>query len=45
VQGGVKIDEEKITDPFAEVEIRNDMVLQIGKRRFFKIKKKFWLKI
>ncbi|MDI3473133.1 MAG: tyrosyl-tRNA synthetase [Thermotogaceae bacterium] len=41
VQGGVKIDEEKITDPFVEVEIRNDMVLQIGKRRFFKIKKNF----
>ena len=40
-QGGVRINGEKIIDPFAELEIKNGMVLQVGKRRFFKIKKKF----
>ncbi|MCD6545673.1 MAG: tyrosine--tRNA ligase [Thermotogae bacterium] len=40
-QGGVRINGEKIIDPFAELEIKNEMVLQVGKRRFFKIKKKF----
>lgn len=38
-QGGVKLDDKKITDWKKEIEINNDAVLQIGKRRFFRIKK------
>lgn len=38
-QGGVEVDSEKITDPSAEIEIRDAMVIKAGKRNFVKIKK------
>lgn len=37
-QGGVRIDDEVIKDPSKRIEPQDGMVLQIGKRRFFKIK-------
>lgn len=37
-QGGVRINDEVITDPSVRIETEDGMVLQIGKRRFFKIK-------
>lgn len=40
LQGGVKIDDQIITDPDAKIEIKSDMVLKVGKRRFAKIKLK-----
>ena len=33
-QGGVKVNDEKITDPNAEITPGNGMVLQVGKRKF-----------
>ncbi len=38
-QGGVEISGEKITDPYKTIEIKDDIVIQVGKRRFVKIKK------
>ncbi len=38
VQGAVKIDEEKIIDPNAVLGIHKGMLVQVGKRRFIKIK-------
>jgi tyrosyl-tRNA synthetase len=39
VQGGaVTIDEQKITDPNAQVEVKDGMVVQVGKRRVAKLK-------
>jgi tyrosyl-tRNA synthetase len=35
--GGVTIDEQKITDVSAQIEIRGQMVLQVGKRRVAKV--------
>jgi tyrosyl-tRNA synthetase len=37
-QGGVKIDGVVKTDPQEMIEIKNDAILQIGKRKFFKLK-------
>ncbi len=37
-QGGVRIDEAKITDPTASVAITKGTLVQVGKRNFFKIK-------
>lgn len=37
-QGGVKIKDEKITDPSQEITPANGMVVQVGKRKFVKIK-------
>jgi tyrosyl-tRNA synthetase len=37
-QGGVKIDEVKISDPKAEIGIIAGMIIQVGKRKFYKIK-------
>lgn len=37
-QGGVKIDNAKITDPKAEIAINKGMVIQVGKRKVYKIK-------
>ena len=37
-QGAVKIDDEKITDPFIMIEPGNENILKVGKRRFLKIK-------
>ena len=38
-QGAVTIDEERISDENAKIEIRDGMVIQVGKRRFLKIRK------
>lgn len=38
-QGGVEIDNEKMTDPFKSIEIKNDMIIKVGKRKFVKIQK------
>ncbi|MEC1444621.1 tyrosine--tRNA ligase [Bacillus subtilis] len=35
--GGVRIDGEKITDVHAEAEIRENMIIQVGKRKFLKL--------
>lgn len=37
-QGGVKIDEAKITDPKAVIGIKKGMVVQVGKKRYFRVK-------
>ena len=37
-QGAVKIDDEKISDPFITIEPGNESILKVGKRRFLKIK-------
>ncbi len=36
--GGVMIDERKVTDPNAQIEIKDGMIVQIGKRRMAKLK-------
>lgn len=38
VQGGVKIDGAKITDPSVEIAVHDGMIVQVGKHRFYKIK-------
>lgn len=38
-QGGVEIEGEKITDPLKIIQIKDEMIIQVGKRRFVKIKK------
>ncbi|MGO4888735.1 tyrosine--tRNA ligase [Anaerobacillus sp. MEB173] len=35
--GGVKINEEKVTDIQQQVNIKNEMIIQVGKRKFVKI--------
>lgn len=35
--GGVRIDGEKITDVHAKAEIRENMIIQVGKRKFLKL--------
>jgi len=37
-QGGVKIDEAKITDVKAEIGTRSGMIVRVGKRKFVRIK-------
>ncbi|KAF2955631.1 tyrosine--tRNA ligase [Marinitoga sp. 38H-ov] len=37
-QGAVKLNDEKINDPFQLLVINGDEILRIGKRRFFKLK-------
>lgn len=37
-QGGVEINGSKIADPNSEIEVKNDMVIKVGKHRFVKIK-------
>ncbi len=37
-QGGVKINGEKISNINAEVEVKNEILLQVGKRKFLKVK-------
>ena len=37
-QGAVKIDDEKISDPFIMIEAGHESILKVGKRRFLKIK-------
>lgn len=36
-QGGVEIDGQTITDPQQNVELKNDMIVKVGKRRFLKV--------
>ncbi len=36
--GGVVIDEQKVTDPNAQIEVKDGMVVQVGKRRMAKLK-------
>lgn len=38
-QGGVKIDSEKVTDEKFQVDLSSEHIIQIGKRKFAKIKK------
>lgn len=38
-QGAVKIDDEKIDDPDAEVELVDGMIIKVGKRKFIRIRK------
>jgi len=37
-QGGVSVDGEKVSDPFAEVVIDGEKTLKVGKRKFAKVK-------
>ncbi len=37
-QGGVKIGGEKVSDTNAEIQLKDEILLQVGKRRFLKIK-------
>jgi tyrosyl-tRNA synthetase len=37
-QGGVKVDEAKITDPKTVIGVRKGMIIQAGKRKFYRIK-------
>jgi tyrosyl-tRNA synthetase len=39
-QGGVSVDGQKIADPNAEITPRDGMVVQVGKRRFAKLRVK-----
>jgi len=38
-QGGVKLDGEKISDAKSEVRLNGEMVIQVGKRKFLRVKK------
>jgi tyrosyl-tRNA synthetase len=37
-QGGVKVNDEKIANPSQEIAPADGMVIQVGKRRFAKLK-------
>lgn len=37
-QGGVKLNGEKVSDTNAEIEIKDEILLQVGKRKFLKVK-------
>ena len=37
-QGGVEVDGKKITDPNESIEVKNDMIIRAGKRKYIKIK-------
>jgi tyrosyl-tRNA synthetase len=36
-QGGVRINQQKVTDPQAKVEVQGGMVVQVGRRKFAKV--------
>lgn len=38
-QGGVTVDDKKISDENAKVELKDELILKVGKRQFFKIRK------
>ena len=40
IQKAVKIDGENITDPFLKIKVKDGMIVKIGKRKFFKRKRK-----
>lgn len=37
-QGGVKLNSEKVSDTNAEIELKDEILLQVGKRNFLKVK-------
>ena len=37
-QGGLEVDGENITDPFFTLNVKNNMIIKIGKRKFVKIR-------
>lgn len=37
-QGGVRVDGEKVTDTNAEISLKDEILLQVGKRRFLKVR-------
>jgi tyrosyl-tRNA synthetase len=37
-QGGVKINGEKASNAGAEIEVKGEILLQVGKRKFLKVK-------
>lgn len=37
IQGGVKLDDVKITDIYAKISVEKERVLKVGKRQFFKL--------
>jgi len=37
-QGGVKVDQEKVTDVNFKMDLKNEKLLQVGKRKFLKVK-------
>jgi tyrosyl-tRNA synthetase len=37
-QGGVKINGEKVSDQKAEIDLQDEILLQVGKRKFLKVK-------
>jgi tyrosyl-tRNA synthetase len=39
VQGAVKVDGTKVVDPKSEVATHPGMIIQVGKKKFYKIKK------
>jgi tyrosyl-tRNA synthetase len=39
-QGGVSVDGEKVSDPFAIIQIDSEIILKVGKRKFAKISPK-----
>ncbi|MCM8785428.1 MAG: tyrosine--tRNA ligase [Candidatus Omnitrophica bacterium] len=39
-QKAVKIDKEVILDPFKKIKVNEGMIIKVGKRRFFKLKRK-----
>jgi len=38
LQGGLEVNGEKITDPFFTLNVKNDMIIKLGKRKFVKIR-------
>ncbi|MFZ5627422.1 MAG: tyrosine--tRNA ligase [Bacillota bacterium] len=36
-QGGVKVNEEKVTDPLMRINVQNGLILQVGKRKFARV--------
>lgn len=37
-QGGIKLDGEKVSNTSAEIELKHEILLQVGKRKFLKVK-------
>ena len=37
-QGGVKLNGEKVSDAKSEIEVKEEILLQVGKRKYLKIK-------
>ncbi len=40
VQGGVRVDEDRVTDPAADVVVKDGMVVRVGKRRLARVRLK-----